>query len=60
MVRAFCHGVMGLLSKIARGSSVVRAFCHGVMGLLSKIGEVAPCKSVLSWCMGLLSKESER
>ena len=39
MVRAFCHGVMGLLSKGARGSSVVRAFCHGAMGLLSKGSE---------------------
>ena len=40
MVRAFCHGVMGLLSKgRERGSSVVRAFCHGVMGLLSKGSE---------------------
>ena len=32
VVRAFCHGVMGLLSKGARGSSVVRAFCHGADG----------------------------
>ena len=38
MVRAFCHGVMGLLSNHgARGSSVVRSFCHGVMGLLAPL-----------------------
>ena len=50
MVRAFCHGAMGLNTfylRLARCSSVVRAFCPGAMGLNTFYLRLARCSSVV-------------